>query len=51
MNQRLLLGSTALVGAGVLFTSPVFAQDEVGGLEVSLGGYTEFLVEGATDET
>jgi outer membrane protein OmpU len=50
MNQRLLLGSTALVGAGVLFTSPVFAQ-EVGGLEVSLGGYTEFLVEGATDET
>jgi outer membrane protein OmpU len=52
MNQRLLLGSTALVGAGVLFTSPVFAQDaEVGGLEVSLGGYTEFLVEGATEET
>jgi len=49
MNQRLLLGSTALVGAGVLFTSPVFAQN--GGLEVSLGGYTEFLVEGATDET
>ena len=50
MNQRLLLGSTALVGAGVLLTSPLFAQ-EVGGLEVSLGGYTEFLVEGATDET
>jgi outer membrane protein OmpU len=37
------------VGAGVLLTSPAFAQN--GGLEVSLGGYTEFLVEGATDET
>jgi outer membrane protein OmpU len=49
MNQRLLLGSTALVGAGVLLTGPAFAQN--GGLEVSLGGYTEFLVEGATDET
>jgi outer membrane protein OmpU len=50
MNHRLLLGSTALVGAGVLLTSPAFAQ-EVGGLEVSLGGYTEFGTKAATDET
>jgi outer membrane protein OmpU len=50
MNHRLLLGSTALVGAGVLLTSPAFAQ-EVGGLEVMLGGYTEFGAKAATDET
>jgi len=38
MNQKLLLGSTALVSAGVLMAGPALAQD----FEVTLQGYTEF---------
>jgi predicted porin len=51
MHHRLLLGSTALVSAGILFTnaSPAEAQD--GGIEVVLSGYTEFGAKGATDDT
>ncbi len=50
MNQRLLLGSTALVGAGLLFASvaPAEAQSPI---KVTLGGYTEVGVKAATDET
>jgi outer membrane protein OmpU len=50
MHHRLLLGSTALVGAGMLFTSAASAQ-EVGGIEVVLGGFTEFGINAATDDT
>jgi outer membrane protein OmpU len=50
MHHRLLLGSTALVGAGILFTSAASAQ-EVGGIEVVLGGFTEFGVNAATHDT
>jgi outer membrane protein OmpU len=49
MHHRLLLGSTALVGASVLFASAASAQD--GGLEVVLGGFTEFGVSAATHDT
>ena len=48
MNHRLLLGSTALVSAGVLFANANPAQAEI---EVTLGGYTEFGAKGATDDT
>jgi outer membrane protein OmpU len=48
MHHRLLLGSTALVSAGILFANATPAQADI---EVTLGGYTEFGVEGATDET
>jgi outer membrane protein OmpU len=51
MNHRLLLGSTALAGAGMLFTSAASAQEEIAGLEVVLGGYTEFIVNAATNDT
>jgi outer membrane protein OmpU len=50
MHHRLLLGSTALVGAGMLFTNAASAQ-ETGGLEVVLGGFTEFGVNAATNDT
>jgi hypothetical protein len=50
MHQRLLLGSTALVGAGMLFTSAASAQ-EVGEIEVILGGFTEFGVNAANHDT
>jgi hypothetical protein len=43
------MGSTALVGAGMLFTSAASAQEA--GFEVILGGYTEFGVNAATDDT
>jgi hypothetical protein len=49
MHQRLLLGTTALVGAGMLFTNAAMAQD--GGLEVVLGGFTEFGVAAASHDT
>jgi outer membrane protein OmpU len=49
MHQRLLLGTTALVGAGFLFTSAAMAQD--GGLEVVLGGFTEFGAAAASNDT
>jgi outer membrane protein OmpU len=43
MQHKLLLGSTALVSAGILMSGSAEAQDaEVGGIEVVLGGYTEF---------
>jgi outer membrane protein OmpU len=47
MNYKLLLSSTALASAGVLFAGSASAQD----FEVSLQGYTEFQVQGATNET
>ncbi|MCC2664167.1 MAG: hypothetical protein K0S35_2089 [Geminicoccaceae bacterium] len=47
MHHRLLLGSTALVSAGLLFGGAASAQE----IEVTLGGYTEFGALGATDET
>jgi outer membrane protein OmpU len=52
MHHRLLLGSTALVSAGVLFgnANPAEAQDNRG-IEVVLSGYTEFGAKGATDDT
>ena len=49
MHHRLLLGSTALVGASLLFAGAARAQD--GGLEVILGGFTEFGGVAATDDT
>ena len=43
MQHKLLLGSTALVSAGILMSGAAQAQETtVGGLEVQLGGYTEF---------
>jgi len=45
MNQKLLLGSTALVSAGVLMAGPAAAQD----FEVTLQGYTEVGVKMAED--
>ena len=48
MHHRLLLGSTALVSAGILFANATPAQADI---EVTLGGYTEFGAEGATDDT
>jgi outer membrane protein OmpU len=48
MNHRLLLGSSALVSAGILFAGTAPAQAE---MKVTLGGYTEFGVSAATDET
>jgi outer membrane protein OmpU len=48
MHHRLLLGSTALVSAGILFANATPAQAQI---EVTLGGYTEFGAEGATDDT
>lgn len=51
MHYRLLLGSTALVGAGMLLASGGTSAQEAGGLQVTLGGYTEFLYEGANKET
>ena len=42
MQHKLLLGSTALVSAGLLMSGAAQAQETVGGLEVLLGGYTEF---------
>ena len=48
MHHRLLLGSTALVSAGILFANATPAQADI---EVTLGGYTEFGGKAATDET
>jgi len=47
MHHKLLLGSTALVGASLLLANTVAAQE----FEVSLQGYTEFGLTGATEET
>jgi outer membrane protein OmpU len=53
MQHKLLLGSTALVSAGLLMSNAAHAQEEmrVGGIEVVLGGYTEFGVKAATEDT
>jgi outer membrane protein OmpU len=52
MNNRLLLGSTALVGAGVLFAGAVPAEAQnPSPITVTLSGYTEVGVRAATDET
>jgi hypothetical protein len=48
MNQRLLLSSTALVSASVLFANATPAHAEI---EVTLGGYTEFGAIAATQDT
>ncbi|HSA81081.1 MAG TPA: porin [Geminicoccaceae bacterium] len=48
MHHRLLMGSTALVGASILFAGATPAQAEI---EVVLSGYTEFGGKAATDET
>jgi outer membrane protein OmpU len=48
MHHRLLLGSTALVSAGLLFGGAAPAKAEI---EITLGGYTEFEAIGATDDT
>jgi len=52
MNQRLLLGSTALVSAGILFAgaAPVRAQGSTP-ITVTLSGYTEVGIHSGTDET
>jgi outer membrane protein OmpU len=52
MQHKLLLGSTALVSAGLLMSSAQ-AQEEmrVGGFEVVLGGYTEWGVSAASKDT
>jgi outer membrane protein OmpU len=46
MQHKRLLGSTALVSASLLMSGSALAQEEtrVGGMEVVLGGYTEFGV-------
>ena len=52
MQHKLLLGSTALVSAGFIMSGSVLAQEtRVGGIEVVLGGYTEFLVQAGTRNT
>ena len=52
MQHKLLLGSTALVSAALLMSGAAQAQEmEVGGIEVTLGGYTEFCVRGANEDT
>jgi outer membrane protein OmpU len=48
MQHRLLLGSTALVSAGILLAGATPAKADI---EVVLGGYTEFGVQAATDDT
>jgi outer membrane protein OmpU len=49
MHHKLLLGSTALVSAGILFANATPADAQ--GIEVTLSGYTEFGAKGATDDT
>jgi hypothetical protein len=51
--QHKLLGSTALVSAGLLMSGAALAQEttRIGGIEVSLGGYTEWGVKAATEDT
>ena len=51
MHHRLLLGSTALVGAGVLFTNAASAQEEQADSRSSWVAYTEFGLKAATDDT
>jgi outer membrane protein OmpU len=52
MQHRLLLGSTALVSAGLLMSGGAEAQEvRAGGIEVVLGGYTEFGTKYANKDT
>jgi hypothetical protein len=52
MNHRLLLGSTALVSAGVLFAGAVPAEAQNSSpIVVTLSGYTEVGIKAATNET
>ena len=52
MQHKLLLGSTALVSAGLLMSGAVQAQEaRVGGIEVVLGGFTEFGVAAGNKNT
>jgi hypothetical protein len=53
MQHKLLLGSTALVSAGLLMSGGAQAQEttRVGGMEVVLGGYTEWGVSLANRDT
>ena len=48
MQHKLLLGSTALVSAGIVMAAVTPARADI---EVVLGGYTEFLVQGGTRNT
>ena len=48
MRKNLLLSSTAIVGAGVLFTS---AQPALADIELTISGQTEFGVVGASGDT
>ncbi|MGH6899593.1 MAG: porin [Geminicoccaceae bacterium] len=53
MQHKRLLGSTALVSASLLMSGSALAQEEmrVGGIEVVLGGYTEFGVQAGDKNT
>jgi hypothetical protein len=52
MQHKLLLGSTALVSAGLLMSGAAQAQEaRVGGIEVVLGGFTEFGAAAGTRNT
>jgi outer membrane protein OmpU len=51
MQHKLLLGSTALVSAGLFMSGSAVAQETVGGIEVVLGGYTEWGVKAANKDT
>ena len=52
MQHKLLLGSSALVSAGLLMSNGALAQEmRVGGIEVVLGGYTEWGVSAANKDT
>jgi outer membrane protein OmpU len=53
MQHKRLLGSTALVSASLLMSGSALAQEEVrvGGIEVVLGGYTEFGAVAGTKNT
>jgi hypothetical protein len=52
MQHKLLLGSTALVSAGLLMSSAQAQETtRVGGIEVVLGGYTEWGVSAASRDT
>ena len=52
MMQGYLLGSTALVSAGLLMSGSAQAQEaRVGGIQVVLGGFTKFGVSAASRDT
>jgi outer membrane protein OmpU len=50
-QHKLLMGSTALVSAGLLMSSAQAQETRVDGLEVVLGGYTEWGVNAASRDT